>query len=139
MTKTPHERHCKICAHPDRDTIEEDFIAWLPQAQIVRAHKIVLSGLQRHVRATGLIAKRDSNLGASLSRFIERCHKVRPTAASFVSAVVAFSKLDARGRTVDRTEDIGTGGSLEELFLKMNRGELLHYAETGQLPERLVG
>jgi hypothetical protein len=134
-----HARECKICAHPDRDEIEEKFVDWEPQSRMVREHGISRLSLHRHARATGLIAKRDANLRASLAKFIERAYSVRPTAASYVSAIVAYSKIDGAGRTIDRSETVGGDGSLAEKFAQMNRGELLEYAESGKLPAWWTG
>ena len=100
----------------------------------MRTHRIGRGALHRHAAATGLYQKRDENLKLVLSRFLERCGRVKPTAASFVSAVVAYSKLDENGRTVDRSEDV-TGKGLRPLYERMNRGEVRAYAETGKLPD----
>lgn len=133
-TSTRHSERCSICKSLARDQIETEFCAWVPQKEIVRNHGIGRGALHRHAAATGLYEKRDQNLKLVLSRFLERCGRVKPTAASFVSAVVAYSKLDERGRTVDRTENM-TGNGIRPLYERMNRGELRAYAESGKLPE----
>jgi hypothetical protein len=86
----------------------------------------------RHAKAFGLIERRDMNIKAVLTNFIERAGRVKPTAQALIAAVVAFSKLDAEGRAVERVENV-TG--LGTFFGRMTRGEALTYATSGVLPE----
>jgi hypothetical protein len=127
-----HESHCAVCSHPRRQEIEVAFVEWTPQSRIAKDFR--LTGrltILRHAKALGLVTKRNANIRAVLANHIERASSVRPTAQSLISACVAFSKLDAEGRSVDRIESV-TG--LSSLFSRMTRGEALNYAETGQLP-----
>ena len=127
-----HQAGCTVCHHAQRATIEEKFCDWIPQTQIAREHRISRLALYRHVKACGeLLAKRDANLRCALARFIERGFSLRPTGATFIAAVVAYSRLDALGRTVDRKENVTTAQSQ---FARMDRAELRAYAETGDLP-----
>jgi len=136
--KISEERHasqCSVCRHPQRDVIEEKFVDWVSQSQIIREHKLSRVALWRHAKATGLFIRRDSNIRTALSRFIERCSRVKPTAAALVAAVVAYSKIDSSGHTLERVENVGnTRNKLQELFSRMTRAEMLAYAERGQLP-----
>jgi hypothetical protein len=52
------------------------------------------------------------------------------TAAAVVAAVQAYSKINANGQWVDRTEHM----NLNELFDKMTQQELEAYARDGSLP-----
>lgn len=127
-----HESHCGICAHPKRQEIEQAFIDWVPQSKISKDFK--LSGrlcVARHARAFGLVARRNQNIKSVLAGFIERAQRVRPTAQSFIAAIVAFSKLDADGRSVERIESVN---QLNSLFARMTRAEAEEYAKSGKLP-----
>ena len=78
----------------------------------------------------GLFANRKRNVRAALERIIERADEVDVTASSVVAAVQAYSKINAAGEWVDRTETI----SLNDLFARMSSAELEGYAMTGALP-----
>jgi hypothetical protein len=127
-----HARVCSICKSPHRREIEAEFFDWIPQAQIARDFKLSSRlVIHRHARAVGLFRKRDANVRAALSAFIERGARVKVTAQSFVAAAVALSKLDEKGRSIERVESVNSFG---EAFGKMTRGELRKYAEDGSLP-----
>jgi len=130
-----HSSRCKVCKSPERVEIERKFCSWVAQAEIVREHKLGSRAvLHRHATALGLFDRRDQNLRASLAGFIERGSRAEVTGAAFVQAVVAYSKIDSKGRTMDRFVN-ETGGGLRELYSRMTRGEMRVYAETGVLPE----
>jgi hypothetical protein len=127
-----HESHCAVCAHPRRQEIEEAFLFWESASQIAKQFKLTSRlVIYRHVRARGLMEQRNKNIRHAIAAFVERCSRVRPSAAAFVAASVALSKINAQGETVER---IQTMNGLDDLFRKMTRGELLRYAETGELP-----
>jgi hypothetical protein len=129
-----HSRECRICAHPDRDEIEREFCEWKALTTIARERRISRAAFYRHVRALGLFDRRDRNIKAALANFIERGSTVKVTAASFVAAIQAYSKINAAGEWVDKNEDVNATHNLA-LFDKMTRGEMLRYAQTGELPE----
>jgi hypothetical protein len=135
LSSPRHSERCTICKSPARAEIEEKFCNWVPQSQIARESK--LGGrlmVYRHAVACGLFEKRDKNLKASLAHFIERGFRAKVTGASFVAAVVAYSKIDDRGRTVERMTTESDDGP-RAAFGRMTRGELRTYAETGTLPD----
>lgn len=130
-----HSSRCKVCKSPQRVEIERKFCSWVVQAEIVREHRLGSRAvLHRHATAVGLFDRRDQNLRASLAGFIERGSRAKVTGAAFVQAVVAYSKIDNQGRTVNRFAN-ETGSGLRELYASMTRGEMRAYAETGALPE----
>jgi hypothetical protein len=130
-----HSSRCKVCKSPARAEIERKFCSWVAQAEIVREHCLGSRAvLHRHATAVGLFDRRDQNLRASLAGFIERGSRAKVTGAAFVQAVMAYSKIDSHGRTVDRFVN-ETGNGLRELFGRMTRGEMRCYAETGILPD----
>jgi hypothetical protein len=132
---TRHSERCSICRSPARPEIEQEFCAWVPQNKIVRDHRIGgRSSLARHATALGLYEKRNSNVRLALAAFIERGSRAKVTGAAFVAAIVALSKIDERGRTVERTVN-ETGSNLRRLYERMTRAEMRQYAERGVLPE----
>jgi hypothetical protein len=123
-----HERECKICRHPRREEIEIAFVEWQPTTRIARDYGLgSRQSLCRHARACGLIAQ---NVASALAAIIERGARARVSAAVAVQAIVALSKINSRGQWIDRSETV----NLNELFNRMSRDEMLHYAETGLLP-----
>ena len=67
---------------------------------------------------------------AALERIIERAGEVDVTAAAVVAAVQAYSKINATGQWVERSEHV----NLNELFERMTREEMETYAKEGTLP-----
>ena len=134
-TKKPnlgrHKRTCLVCRHMKCAEIETDFIAWSSPAAIAKEYGLSdRSSIYRHAHALGLFAKRQRNVRAALERIIEKAGEVEVTAASVVAAGQAYSKINAEGRWIDRSETV----DLNELFDRMTREELEAYAHDGTLP-----
>jgi hypothetical protein len=125
-----HEHQCRICSHPKRDEIEQAFIAWVSPAQIAKKYSVSRDGVYRHAHVFGLMDKRRRNVRAALERIIERAGEVDVTATAVVAAVQAYSKINAMGQWVDRSEHV----NLNELFERMTREEMEAYAKEGTLP-----
>jgi hypothetical protein len=126
-----HAAECKICAHGQRDEIEQDFIAWRSPASITKQYGLRnRSTVYRHAHAVGLFPKRQRNVRAALEKIIERAGEVDVTAPAVVAAVQAYAKINAAGQWVDRSEHV----DLNALFEKMTAQELEAYAQNGTLP-----
>jgi len=130
VSKGRHEHQCRICSHPKRDEIEQAFIAWVSPAHIAKKYSVSRDGVYRHAHVFGLMDKRRRNVRAALERIIERAGEVDVTATAVVSAVQAYSKINAMGHWVDRSEHV----NLNELFERMTREEMEAYAKAGTLP-----
>ncbi len=97
-----HTRKCAICHHPDRDSIEDDFIHWVRPYTIlseysIRDHKT----LYRHARALGLDFLRRRNLRLTLEPILEAAQHVRITADSVISAARVYSHINEDGQWID--------------------------------------
>jgi hypothetical protein len=125
-----HETHCKVCQHPERETIEQEWLNWGSSIRIAEEYKLSRYSLYRHAHALGLFAKRQRNIRKALEHIIERAEDVEVTASAIVSAIQAYAKINASGQWIDRVE----GVSLNELFDKMSHQELEAYAKDGTLP-----
>lgn len=125
-----HSRDCGLCAHSKRDQIEREFVAWESPTRIAKKYRLQRSTIYLHAAAFGLIELREKNTKGALAKYIERCDRVRPSAAAFVSAVVALSKINAEGQTVDR---VAVSNVMRD-FGKFTRGELDDFARNGTLP-----
>lgn len=127
-----HQRNCSICSHTRREQIEADFIAWRSPATISQDYGLAdRSTVYRHAHAHGLFTKRQRNIRAALERIIENAGEVDVTASAVVAAVQAYSKINAAGLWIDRTEQV----SLNDLFDRMSNQELEEYARDGTLPK----
>src|SRR5579864_5632819 len=52
-----HAANCNVCKHPQRDEIEDEFLAWEPIQRICRSFKLInRSSIYRHARAFNLMA-----------------------------------------------------------------------------------
>jgi hypothetical protein len=126
-----HKRTCSVCAHPRCAEIEADFISWRSPGAIAQEYGFAdRASVYRHAHALGLFAKRQRNVRAALERIIEKAGEVDATAAAVVAAVQAYSKINAAGQWIDRSETI----NLNELFERMTTTELEAYARDGTLP-----
>jgi hypothetical protein len=126
-----HRGHCSICAHPQREEIEREFISWKSPAKIVDEYGLQdRTALYRHAHAVGLFSKRSLNNRAALERIIERGDDAPVTAGAVVQAVALHARINARGELVERDERVG----FQDLFAKMTFAELDAYAKDGTLP-----
>jgi hypothetical protein len=124
-------RKCTICKHEQKDEIEAEFVAWRNPAAIAGDYGLTdRTTVYRHAEALGFGARRKRNVRAALERIIEKADCVEVTASAFVSAVQAYSKINAAGKWIDRTETI----SLNDLFARISTTELETYAGTETLP-----
>ncbi len=131
-----HAAECKICAHPLQEEIERDFINWRGPASIAKHYKLAnRASVYRHAHAFGLFLKRQRNVRAALDKIIERAGEVDVTAPAVVAAVQAYSKINASGQWIDRSEHV----DLNALFEKMTAQELEAYAQNGTLPAWFTG
>ncbi|MGH9686652.1 MAG: hypothetical protein ACRD5K_06130 [Candidatus Acidiferrales bacterium] len=100
-SRSPHERHCTICSHPDRAEIEAEFIEWTAPGDIAREYEVNRRAIYRHARAVGLFAHRNGNLRFALGRLIQRVDFVQPTADSIVCAIHAFARINDEGQWIE--------------------------------------
>jgi len=129
-----HASGCRICAHPQRREIEDDFIQWRSPAEIAREFGLRdRSSVYRHAHAFDLFQKRTRNLRAALERIIERVDETPVTAGAVIQAVNAYVRINAHGELIERSP-VG----LNDVFAQMTAGELDHYAKTGTLPPRFA-
>ncbi|HEV2299722.1 MAG TPA: hypothetical protein VGR72_14545 [Candidatus Acidoferrales bacterium] len=97
-----YRRKCLICAHPDRDAIEELFLHWHNPEWISRLFDLDnIAPIYRHAHATGLYARRRSNLRMSLEHLIEQADATECTGAVIVRAVRAYACLTDSGEWVE--------------------------------------
>ena len=133
-----HEAQCTICSHVKREEIELSFVNWNSPARISKQYGVSRDSAYRHAHALGLMEKRRRNVRAALERIIEKAGEVEASATAVVSAVSAYTKINASGQWVERSEHV----NLNELFERMSRQEMESYAKDGLLPlwfEQAVG
>jgi hypothetical protein len=127
-----HRRNCTVCSHQKCAEIESDFVSWRSPGAIAQEYGLAdRASVYRHAHALGLFPKRQRNVRAALERIIEKAGEVDVTAAAVVAAVQAYSKINAAGQWVDRSEHV----NLNELFDRMTQQELEAYAKDGTLPD----
>lgn len=125
-----HERDCKVCRHPQREIIEQEWTSWADTNEIAKTYSLSRDSIYRHAHALGLFEKRRRNVRAALEKIIEKAGSVEVTAPAVVSAVQAYAKINAQGQWVERIERV----NMREVFDRMTREELDTYARTGELP-----
>jgi hypothetical protein len=126
-----HKRSCAVCAHPNREEIEAGFVGWRSPAVMANEYALAdRASIYRHAHAFGLFTKRQRNVRAALERIIEKAGEVEVTASAVVAAVQAYSKINAAGQWIERSEPV----NLNDLFDRMTTQELEAYAQGGSLP-----
>ena len=126
-----HKTSCKVCAHPDRERIEEEWCAWGNTSKLAKQYALSRDSLYRHCHALGLFERRGRNLKGALEKIIEQADLVTVNAGAVVQAIQAYAKINAAGQWIDRTEQV----NLSDLFERMTREELEAYAREGALPD----
>lgn len=127
-----HAVNCRICAHPRRQEIEEDFVAWRSPKQIAKDYGLAdRSSVYRHAHALNLFPRRRRNVRAPLESLIERADDVKVNASAVIAAIQALSKINARGEWIEPDERLW----LHDLFDRMKPEEYEAYAEDRILPK----
>ncbi len=85
-----HSRKCKICSHPDREAIEEQFIHWIRPVSIARIYGLEWKSLYRHVHALDLVTRRSRNMKSVLENILERGPEAEITADAVLRTVRAY-------------------------------------------------
>lgn len=97
-----HARKCAICNHPDREFIEEDFVAWRSEAFLCRVYTLPSpSSIYRHASATGLLARRRRNLRGVAERIMENVNGATVTASAVLRAMRIFASITEDGQWAD--------------------------------------
>jgi hypothetical protein len=98
-----HERHCTICHHPERESIEEAFCQWRKVKFIAREFNATggPTAIYRHARALKLFKQRNLTLRSSLEFVIEQSECVVPTAEGLVKAIRAYTRINDAGEWID--------------------------------------
>lgn len=95
---TQHKRRCNICNHPDRLSIEDDFLHRRSPTEISIEYNISdRSSLYRHARAFGLAARRKRNLRYSLEYILERSEECQITGESVIRAAKLYAQITDEG------------------------------------------
>lgn len=100
-TTERHSRKCRICRHPDREEIEQEYREWFRPSDIARRHHLDDSALHRHFRAVGLITGRRENLRIILDRIIGRGAERPVTGNEIIRAVRAQACLTDDNKWVE--------------------------------------
>jgi hypothetical protein len=122
---------CKVCAHPDREQIEDEFCSWANTSKLAKDYGLPRDSIYRHISAFNLKEKRARNIRAALERIIEQADGVQVNASAVVAAIQAYAKINAQGAWVEKTERI----DMNALFERMTREELETYARERALPD----
>jgi hypothetical protein len=127
-----HGRDCRVCLHPLREQIEQDFVGWESAAKIAKDYRLgSRNSVYRHAHFADLFSQRDANVRAALGRIVERGANCRVTASTVVHACAVLAKLNSRGQLIDRSENVGS-----DFYDQWTHGELERYVMTGQWPSR---
>ena len=94
-----HARRCLICAHPERDAIEGDFIRWNSPRQIAKAYQLAdRASIYRHAHSTGLFERRKREVGRVLESVLENVDQCPVDKFdTIIRAARLYTRLDDNG------------------------------------------
>jgi len=93
-----HARKCSVCNHPERDTIDDDFIHWMKPHTIAHEFDLPERAIRRHARATGLHELRSRKSLHALDLIIENAKTATVTGDTIIRAIRAASCINAAGK-----------------------------------------
>jgi hypothetical protein len=97
-----HRIRRRVCAHPKRDDIEQDFLRWRSPEKLANDYRIAdHSSIYRHVHATGLYARRRKRVRDALENIVERAGEVQPTASEVIRAIYAHCHINDSGQWIE--------------------------------------
>lgn len=129
-----HQRKCVICAHPDRDAIEELFLHWHSPRSTAFDFGVPVRALYSHAHATGLYLCRQDNLRAVLDRILERADRATVSADSVIRAVRAYTCLTSDNKWVEPpSRVIFSSASAPPVVASPVGGQSLAEAHSGHL------
>jgi hypothetical protein len=83
-----HKARCRICRHPRREEIEEDFLDWSSPRELAEAYELPdFRSIYRHANAFNLYDLRRRNIQRATDRIIERVADVDVNAWAIVAAI----------------------------------------------------
>lgn len=96
-----HQRICKICKHPEREFIEQEFLHWFTPRIIAQEYGLTERAIYRHAHATGLFELRRRNLRCVYENFLEEAKHVMPTANDILRAARAYTRVSEQGEWIE--------------------------------------
>jgi hypothetical protein len=97
-----HQRRCKVCNHPDRDMIEQEFIRWSSPCEIsIQFNLRDSASVYRHAHALGLFARRRLNVRGVAEQILEGAECVKPTGHTVLQALRAFTQITDDGQWIE--------------------------------------
>jgi hypothetical protein len=97
-----HSRKCAVCQHPERESIDQAFVHWVPLSEIALEFRLPSRDtIRRHALATGLRPVRTRSMHHALERIIELAGNSRPSADACIRAIRAHSLLKEDGQWVE--------------------------------------
>lgn len=98
-----HARKCQICRHPQRKSIEADFLDWCKASWIRTNYGIATDkAIYNHARATGLDVRRRENIRLAAEKILERVDEIgTPSAMDIIRAVRTLACINERNQWVE--------------------------------------
>ena len=101
-----HSRKCLVCAHPERDAIDQGFLHWRSPLNISLEFGVPAASVYRHAHSTGLFTRRTGKIRQSLSFIIEHAERCTPSADAIIRAVRAFTHINDSGQWVEPPKQV---------------------------------
>ncbi len=103
-----HRRRCLVCAHPDRDAIEADFIRWHSPKRIAEDYDLPgRDSLYRHAHATRLFERRRDQTARVMENVLETAETCPIGQFDVITrAVRLYSRLDNNGRLSNPSQTV---------------------------------
>lgn len=123
-----HGRKCTVCRHPDRASIEQQYLDWHSPRAIAQAYRITERSIYRHARALALHAPRNRKLRFSLGNMLEHAGRVRITAGSVIQAVCAFTNFVDDAHWIKAPKEVTAHAAVQKETRRHVRDSVLNHA-----------
>jgi hypothetical protein len=101
-----HARKCRVCAHPDRDSIDQDFLQWGSPRNISMRYELPIDSIYRHAHSTGLFRRRAGKIRSALEFVIEQAERCTPSADAIIRAVRAYTHINDDGKWIEPRKEV---------------------------------
>jgi hypothetical protein len=101
-----HRRKCQVCNHPDRDSIDSEYLEWFATWAISQEYKVPVRALQRHFRAMGYITRRRERLEGVLDHIMEKASTAKCTGDTVLRAVRVATCLRDGNRWIEPSSNV---------------------------------
>jgi hypothetical protein len=98
-----HQSQCSVCSHPERQTIEEEWVNWGSTTILAEKYRLSRDGIYRHAHALGLFRERQKRIKLLYEKVLERLDTVKFSGSDLVKVLKEYTALCGREEAAQAT------------------------------------